>query len=294
MGLPATPVDVGTDGREIQEPPKGSYAAQELTRQQEWIERQRIDQAAAAVPPEVVPPVDPTQPVNPNGEDGRDQGSINARFQQLTQRNRESETARQEAEQKLVDERAVIEREREDFARQRQGYEQAMAEHLDDLPPEERARIVTDARHQELAARTRDEITSELLPQIRDLQADRQYRELMALADKYPGFDNEVHGPLIADFMGKNHACSIESAFRAVATNDEIGLQPVSRPRIPTAVPVRGTNGSEMIAPAPQPDPQDNLREEARKLHELAHSRDPKDQREHARLMQEHLGRRLS
>lgn len=171
---------------------------------------------------------------------------------------------------------------------------QANLEHLD---PETRAAVMQDARIAERIDALEGKLLARIQPQLQNLQTKAQRDEMAALANKYPGFDYQIHAPLIDMFRAKNPACTIDQAFRAVAKEDELVTRSAaSAAAVPPVVPPgNGSVANSRYAPAPEPksDPEAELRDEARRVKDLRMSSDPAQQKEGLRLAHENLKKRL-
>lgn len=169
---------------------------------------------------------------------------------------------------------------------------------LDNLDPESRLMVMQQAQIQEALAQQKREILSELAPALTNLQQQSAHSEMLRVAGKYPAFDVETHVPLIEMFRESNPRCSIEQAFRAVAETPEelrtVGAAPAQA--VPPIIPPGNGPTSRYSMPEQQPqrDPEQELREDARRIRELRSSQDPADHREGLRAVDRNLAARLS
>ena len=124
-------------------------------------------------------------------------------------------------------------------------------------------------------------------------------REYESVAALYPGgFDPRVHPELIKQFRAQNPNCSVELAFRAVATDDELGVgraraaNPVppsiapSHSGIPKSVPTQQVSH-------PHSTPDDEIALEAASAFKLMRSKDPADHKAGMRGIDANLAKRL-
>jgi hypothetical protein len=177
-----------------------------------------------------------------------------------------------------------------------QQHEQLIQSNLDHLDPETRLQVMQDARIQEIAANIENRIVSRLEPQIQNLDQKANHAEMLELSKTYPAFDLQIHGPLIEMFRGKNPACSIEQAYRAIAEDGELVTRAqASAAAVPPVVPPgNGAQAQPRYAPEPEPsNPEQELVEEAQRFKTLMASQDPNDQRAGMRLADQHLANRL-
>lgn len=292
MGLPGTQVQVGPDGRLPQPlPPEGSYARMELDRAaaQAAASQPRPTRAQDIMTEPVPVPPQGQQPQELQGQEPAPQ-SVQDRFRELTTQLRDERKRAAELE-------GTLRTERESMGARLQALEskhnEFLRQHLEQLDPDERDRILSEARMLEIADRTKKEVLDVVVPHLRDSALDRRHRDMRDLAGRYPMFDVQVHGDLIESFLEQNRACTVEQAFRAVATDEELVMRQRPTP-VPSAVTGPGSRALETMGGPPKPpDPEENLRNDARALHELARSRNPADRAKHRRLTADHLARRL-
>lgn len=301
-------VAVGPDGKPPQPPPPpGSYMRQMVEQQR----AQGAQDAAAAMQQGRV--INQQAPVAET--DQMAGGSVDpARLQgQTTQEPAESISPRAERRiRDLVDElrrkdqelQQIMAKSKVDgdtvaelsnkFAALQQQHERMIQANLEHLDPETRMQVMQDARLQEALAGMEQRIMGRLQPQLRTLEQNNSHAEMMRLSEKYPHFVLAVHGPLIEVFRGKNPACTIEQAFRAIAEGDELETEPEVRAAAVPPVLAPG-NGSPhpRYAPQPKSNPDDELVEESRRIAKLRSSLDPRERAEGLRLADQHLKRRL-
>ena len=290
------PVQVDANGRPPAPlPPEGSYARQaiELRRRQQQVAlppaNQRAEEGLQGEPEQQTPPeVDP--PASPRA-DKRIQdlvGQLRAKEQELQQAMEMGRKATETAQQFQAR-----------LTQLEQQHQQMLQRNLDQLDPDTRQKVLLDAQMSERMAEFEQRILGQLQPKLASLESATAQQELHALSQKYPGFDYSIHAKLIDQFRAANPRCSIEQAFRAVAEPEELVVRQAARATAvpPIVPPGNGDLGSVRFAPAGarqnQPNPEDELVEEARRIKKLRASADPNDQKEGLRLADAHLKRRL-
>jgi hypothetical protein len=192
--------------------------------------------------------------------------------------------------------RATTEQElRDQLEAAQEQHRKMLEDNLDQLDPDARARVVADARFQELFEGMERRIEQRFGTAIQGLEIDRQQQQMQALAQKYAYFSIELHGPLIEMFREKNPSCSVEQAFRAVAQDGELALRDAALPMAAPPVVSPGGGGSQQqrYMPSPEPDPVDQMREEARKAAELMRSNNHADRQQALRMFDKNLSDRL-
>ncbi len=239
----------------------------------------------------VAPPPQGQQPQVQQDEEPELPTSVQQRFSELTRQLRDERKRAAELEGSLRSTQESAE------TRVRQAEERAnsfLREHLDNLDPDERQRVLSEARMFEIADRTKREVLDAVVPHLRDTAVRERHREMQDLARRYPMFDQSVHGTLIETFLEGNPRCSIEQAFRAIATDEELGMVRSKATPVPSAITGPSSRAMETLSGPPRaPDPNEALRNDARQLHELARSRKPSDRALHRRLTADHLAKRL-
>ena len=180
-----------------------------------------------------------------------------------------------------------------------QQHQQVLQQNLDSLDPETRATVMADARLSQRLDEFKRDLLGQIAPRLQRLDQNDAQRELHDLARKYPGYNHQLHAPLIAQFRESNPRCSIEQAFRAIAEPEELmGPRQAARATAvpPFVPPGNGDLGAARYAPPvqrTQAQAEDELVEESRRIKELRASTDPAKQKEGMRLVDQHLKRRL-
>lgn len=292
------PVQVDANGKPPAPlPPEGSYARQaiEQRRRQQQVALPPADQRAEDGLHEEPPPADPQDQVDPAASPRADKriqelvAQLRAKDQELQQAmemgRRATETA-QQYEQRLN----AIE----------QQHQQLLQRNLDQLDPETRQKVLLDAQIAQATDNIEQRILGRLQPKLQSLESTAKQQELHALAQKYPGFDYQIHSKLIDQFRAANPRCSIEQAFRAVAEPEELGVRQAARATaIPPIVPPgNGDLGSARYVPSqvtnPKPRQEDELAEESRRIAELRRSTDPAQQKLGMQMLEQHLRKRIA
>jgi hypothetical protein len=308
MGIESTKVEVNADGRQVRPPPPGSYAAMAIEKQRATAEAERAKLQAeqpAALPrpvaepdqpiapsPEVTP--QPTGATNPSTEYSP---RANERIAELANARREAERKAGEAEAKASASERELEMLRQERSRLEAERNRILQDQLESMDPETRTRVLAEGKTRELLAETERRIMERIDKPVQELRAERREAELSKVAQKYPGFDYDVHKPLIDTFQTRNPACTVEQAFRAVAEENELGTRPVQRGRQVPPVPTpRSTRGSQDYVPdqQPQKSEQEVLADEVEEIRKLGMSSDPVDKRRHRDLMNAHLDKRFA
>lgn len=294
MGLPQAQVEVDENGRPpAPPPPDGSYAA--VAHDEAVAAQARIQQAEQAQPPAIPIPTEP-QPQEPQAPITSDKASEritdlvsklrnkDQEFQQL--QSQQTQSAGQIAEMKQLVETLRSER------------EQLKQAALDTLDPEERARIIGQMELKNAVQQAQDTLLAQLQPRLARIDEHDLAREYESLSLKYPGFNARVHPELIQQFRSQNPACSAELAFRAVASNEELGVSgarpanPVppslapNQAGIPRSVPQQASQQS-------QTTPEQEIAQEADAAYALLRSKDSKDNKAGMRAVDAMLGKRI-
>lgn len=277
-------------------PPQGSYARQNLE-----LERRRAQQAQPGpqqpqraedvLDPPAAPSLTPPSAAEPAS--GRAEQRIQELVSQLRAKDQELQTA-MEMGRKATETATQFQTR---LSQLEQQHQQMLQSNLDNLDPDTRVQVMTDARLAQRMDEFERRIMGSIQPKIRSLESTAAQHEMHALSQKYPGFAYQVHAPLIDQFRARNPHCSIEQAFRAVAEPEELALRPTARAAVPPIVPPgNGDMGAARFATQnanQKQNPEDELVEEARRVKELRASTDPAKQKEGMKLLDQHLRRRL-
>jgi len=307
MGLEPTKVEVNGDGRQVRPPPPGSYAAMALERQRAAAEAERAqlqaEQAAAPTPvaeqgqPQAPSPEGTQQPAGQPTPQPEYSPRANERIAELALARRDAERKAQEAEARAAAHERELEQLRQERSRLEAERNKILQDQLETMDPETRTRVLAEGKTRELLAETEQRIMSRIEKPVQELRASAREAELSKVAQKYPGFDYDVHKPLIDAFQQRNPACTVDQAFRAVAEEHELGTRPVQRGRQVPPVPApRTTRGSQDYVPnqQPQKSEQEVLAEEVEEIRKLGSSTDPADKRRHRDLLNAHLDKRFA
>jgi exonuclease VII small subunit len=298
----SAPVEVDANGKPPAPlPPQGSYARQALELAQRNAAAGQLPapgqppQRAEDMPDPAAPPLNPPPPPAAEPPSPRAEARIQELVTQLREKDRELQTAL--AMGKQATETASQFQAR--LTQLEQQHQQMLQQNLDSLDPETRASVLADARLSQRLDEFKRDLLGQIAPRLQRLDQSDAQRELHALASKYPGYNHQLHAPLIAQFRESNPRCSIEQAFRAVAEPEELvprqGARATAVP--PFVPPGNGDLGAARYAPQVQRSSQaaqeDELVEESRRIKELRASTDPAKQKEGMRLLDAHLKRRL-
>jgi hypothetical protein len=199
IDLPSRQVPVGEDGQPVgQPPPEGSYARQ-IAQQHAHMQaqaRQQVqgDQAQEAV--QHAPPQQQTPDTTP-----RTQERIETLISKLNDKDRElGELRQQQATHATTHQQLQAQLQERDAQMQNM-----LKEHMENLDPETRAQIMTDARIKQAMDVSEQRILSILGPQLRTLQGNAAQAEKAKLSDMFPGVYNpQRHDELIDAFRREN------------------------------------------------------------------------------------------
>jgi len=309
MGLEPTKVEVNGDGRQVRPPPPGSYAAMALEKQRATVEAERAKlqpEQPATPPPQPVAGQDQPQAPSPEGTQqpagqptpqNEYSPRANERIAELANARRDAERKAQEAEARVAANERELEQLRTERSRLEAERNRILQDQLETMDPETRTRVLAEGKTRELLAETEQRIMSRIEKPVQELRASAREAELSKVAQKYPGFDYDVHKPLIDAFQQRNPACTVDQAFRAVAEEHELGTRPVQQGRQVPPVPApRTTRGSQDYVPnqQPQKSEQEVLAEEVEEIRKLGTSSDPADKRRHRDLLDQHLNKRFA
>ncbi len=172
---------------------------------------------------------------------------------------------------------------------------QMLQANLENLDPETRLQVMQDARMREHLADVEERILSKVMPHVNGLKESNAQNDMMRLANKYPAFDLQVHGASIDMFRGKNPACSIEQAFKAIAVPEELVTRQVAAAAaVPPVVPPGGGGVLPRYMPEPQSNPEQEMIEEAGRARDLMTSQDPQDHTRGLRAFDANIAARLA
>lgn len=297
--FPSTPVPVHADGTPVGGlPPEGSYARQQIeAQQQQLLQQQQAQQAqliynpnAAGLPQEALLQAQ-SQPTEQLSQ--RAQERITSLVTQLRQKDQEY----QQLQQTQAQQATTVEELRAQLTAQRNQMENVLEQHMESLDPEARAAIMNDARIRQTVAQSEQRILQTVAPQLEALQQRNIQLEKIGLSGTYPGYNPVTHDSLIDDFRQRNPNCSVEQAFRACATPEELAVGGVRQANVP---PPPMPPGSGSITPryvpqqgVNQPSPVEQIRIDAARAAELARSTNPEDQKAATRLWNKNIADRL-
>ena len=294
--LPPTPVPVNEEGNPVgAPPPEGSYARQahDQAQQDQALEYQRQAAQQAYAPgaqPNPAPPQDPSQ--QPEQVSQRTQERITSLVSQLRTKDQEFQQLQQQQSQNAT----TVEELQSQLTAQKQMMDQMLQQNLESLDPETRQQVMTDARIGQVVAASEQRILSRVAPQLEALQERNHQLEKGRLSGRYQGYDPGVHDVLIDEFRRQNPNCSVEQAFRACATAEELqvgGHRPANPPP-PALAPGSGSTAPRYIpTPTEQVDPAQQIRADAARAAELARSTDPEDQKRATAMWHQNLSDRL-
>lgn len=318
--LPSVPVQVGPDGKPPPPPPpQGSYAAMALEQQQaaaaahaqqqplvqaqpaplnqqQILGAQPLVGATQAIDGSVAPPL--TTPQQQPENQGDQSQNVQQRFSEMSSQLRTMEQQLQQGQAELRARDASISELTGHLETAQKAQQEILQANLDELDPDTRARVLADSRMQEMFAGMEDRLTAKFLPHIETLEQDASKQRMMELAKKYPAFDIQIHGPLIEMYRGKNPHSSVQQAFKAIAQDGELVTHDAAPLTVaPPIVSPNGVGGPNQAQPRymPQPtaDPENEMRDDARRAAELMRSNNHKDRQEGMRLYDKNISDRL-
>lgn len=301
-------VEVGPDGQPPKPPPpEGSYARQDYDRQRaqqaaQSAEQMQIGQQPPASTPQQVNDGSQAQPLpapgqTPQGLEAQELShNAQQRIAKLSQDLRDKDRGLQELkEQARNNELSLTQLKEAHDALQRQHHEMLQS-NLDHLDPETRMEVLADAKMQERLASFEHQLMQKIQPQISGLQENRMHDELMSLAKKYPAFDAVVHGGSIESFLGQNPHATVEQAFKAIAEPAELApRESAAATAVPPVVAPRSgmQAATSRYIPENQPNPEQEMHEEAAKIGQLMRSGDPADHKAGLRMADKNIAERL-
>jgi hypothetical protein len=287
--LPPSPVPVGQDGQPVgQLPPEGSYARTALEQQQQQAQPPQQQQPA---PTPATPPAPAPQQQEPISQ--RAQERITSLVSQLRTKDQEF----QQLQQQQVQQATSVEELQSQLTAQQNQMQNLLEQNLESLDPEARAQVMQSAQLSQAVAASEQRILQRITPKVQALENRNLQLEKSGLSGTYRGYDPMVHDALIDEFRRGNPNCSVEQAFRACATAEELSVgagRPAPAP--PPAIPPGNGAPSPRYMPqaqANQPDPIQQIKDDAARAAELARSSDPADQKAATALWNKNLADRL-
>lgn len=295
MGLPQKQVQVDANGRPpAPPPPENSYAR--MAYDEAVAAQARITQAEQAKQP--VPEQEPIpEPRDYPAQNVSDKAA--ERIQELVAKLREKDQTLQQLQASHSQSEAQIAELRQAAEQLRAQQEELLAKRLEELTPEERAAVIGQQQVQEAITAAEQRILQRIAPRLERLDEQALASEYEKLAARYPkGFDPRVHPELIAEFRKSNPRCSVEMAFRAVATDEELSAgRASSAPPVPPSLAPNhsGIPKSVHLQQVSQPasDPAAEIAEEAAAAYKLMRSGDPNERTAGMRAIQDNLAKRL-
>ena len=286
--LPPSPVPVGQDGQPVgQLPPEGSYARTAIE-QQQAAQQQQIPQPTPTPGAPVEPAPQPQEPVSQ-----RAQERITSLVSQLRSKDQEYQQLQTAQSQQAT----TVEELQAQLTAQQNQMQSMLEQNMENLDPETRAQVMADARIRQTVAASEQRILQTVAPQLEALQSRNLQLEKSGLSDTYRGYDPVVHDVLIDTFRRSNPNCSVEQAFRACATPEELAVgagRPA--PAIPPTIAPGNGAPSPRYMPQQQPnqvDPVQQIQDDAARAAELARSTDPADQKAATAMWNKNLADRL-
>lgn len=297
--LPSSQVEVGPDGKPpAPPPPEGSYARMAYDQARSAADAEQGQRAEDHQPeqgevtePQPQPQPEPQQPRQQEDTTSNAQARIRELVAALRDKDLQLDALRQNHEQS---QQTLAELQAAQQAMEKQ-YRQVVDQSLESLDPETRAMVMADARIQEAVQRSQQQILNTLAPQLQEFRSFARSQEMQRLQGTYPGFDPEVHPPLIEAFQERNPHCSVEQAFRAVARPEELtaGATPAS-PVPPTIKPGAGPATPRYVPQEEQQaDPETEIREELAQAAQLRASSDPAQRKLGLQAIEHNLRKRL-
>lgn len=290
------PVPVDQDGQPARPlPPEGSYARMA-------IEQQR--QAAAANRPNLQQPVQASEEASvqpqgqPNGNPQEQPPEVDQLSPNVQRRFSELSTLLRAKDQELQQIKAQaqsLQQTQAKLAEAEQRYNSLVQQNLESLSPEDRQQVLSDVRMTEAMQAMETRLLAKVTPVLQGLQERTAQEDLSKLAAKYPGFNYEVHIPLIEIFRSRNPHCSVEQAFRAVAETEELqdGRSHRAAAPPPIAIQSNGNAAPRYVPIEPKTSPQQEIDELRQRAFALSRSDKPEDKRIAGRVMDEYLRKKM-
>lgn len=292
--FPPSPVAVGADGQPVgQPPPDGSYARQAFEEQQAAAAQraqQMATQPLVAVPTQQQPT--PPPPHEPEETSQRAQERIGNLINQLRQKDQELQSAQNQQSSATTTNEEL----RAQLTASQNQMQALMQEHMEHMDPETRQQVLNNAQIAQAVAQAESRILQRVTPQLEQLQTRDEQQDRVRVSTVYQGYNPQVHDVLIDEFRRGNPNCSIEQAFRAVATPEELSVAGAGRVAAPPPVVPPGNGApSPRYLPTPTPgnDPITQMVADRDRAAELARSADPNDQKAATALWHKNLTERL-
>lgn len=294
MGLPQAQVEVDANGRPpAPPPPAGSYAA--TAREEVIAAQERATQVQQAAQPPIVEPAEPTLQAPQTPEPSE---KASERISDLVTKLRDKDQAVQQLQAQQTQSAEQIAEMKQLVESLRLERETLRTAALDTLDPEERQKVIGQMELQTAIQQTQDKILASIQPKLARIDEHELARDYESLSQKYPGFDPTVHPELIQHVRTQNPALSVEMAFRAAASNDELGVSGASpaNPVPPSLAPNQTGIPRSVPQPASQQSgstPESEVAQEAADAYKLLRSKDSQDNKAGMKALDAMLGKRL-
>lgn len=294
MGLPEAQVEVDANGRlPAPPPPDGSYAA--LAREEVNAAQVAAQQAEQAGRPPIDAPAEPQlqepQTTEPSEKASERISDLVTKLRDKDQQFQQLQTQQTQSAEEIAQMKQLV----ETLRLEREQLKQAA---LDTLDPEERQKVIGQMELQNTIQQAQDKILSAIQPRLARIDEHELAREFETLSLKYPGFNAKVHPELIQHVRNQNPALSVELAFRAVASNEELGVgstrpaNPVppsiapNQTGIPRSVP-------QQVTPQTDSTPESEVAQEAADAYKLLRSKDSQDNKAGMKAVDAMLSKRI-
>lgn len=294
------PVPVDADGNPAQPlPPEGSYARMAIERQRQEAAANRPNlqgnvqqQQEASVQPQGQPTVVPQEQ---HQEADQLSPNVQRRFSELSNLLRAKDQELQQIKAQANNLQETHKQTQAKLTEAEQRYNQLVQQNLESLDPETRHQVLSDVRMQEAMQRLETNFMAKVAPILNGMQARSAQEDLAKLAEKYPGFNMDIHVPLIEIFRERNPHCSVEQAFRAVAQDEELNDGRSNRAAAipPIAMPSNGNAAPRYVPVEPKTTPEQEIEELRQRAFALQRSDKPEDKRIAGRVMDEYLRKKV-
>ncbi len=299
--LPPTPVAVGVDGQPVgQLPPEGSYARDQIL-QQRVADAQQAGYTPSAAHVQATDPSAQTpqagQPAPPPQQTPEVSQRAESRIQDFVTKLRSKDEELAGIRQEQSGQATTIQQLQQQLQARDQQFNKLLTEHMDQLDPETKQQVLSNARIAEAVAASEARIIGALQPQLKTIRENDVQREKADLSTMFPErYDPIKHDHLIDAMRTANPQTSVRMAFQAILTPEEMTAGGGSRAIVPppTVPPGNGPVSPRfMPQQASQVDPIEQMVADAAKAAELARSTDPKDQQAATALWHKNLTERL-